>query len=385
MTISDVTLIIFLLGIFISIIGGAITLFGLVKKNGKLKRNLFIMLISLLSSLLAFVINNYRFISFTGLLFFAGITGMFWGITLLIIEIFKIDGKKNKYFAVILCSITLSLFSGVFLLRESNNQKTFSLQTSEQGLRVPLPKISLDDETFTISGTGVANSTITIRKNDEVISTLSADKNGDFKYIGNLPEKEDMELDITDDNTSRQVTIKSLLTIEIEEEQRQVALKEREEESEIQQTENQATLESDYNNEDNGSQISKAEEEAIEKQKKVLVKQIEEIVSNDLNRTEIDRITINENMGREDGSFVVLIHLIYDIKNSKSSTKETIEMFSSHVFANIVNPELVSDGAIFWQVPFYETEPNEVLAKFSFIEEDGKALIKEESFYNTLK
>lgn len=385
MTISDVTLIIFLLGIFISIIGGALTLFGLGKKNGKLKRNLFIMLISLSSSLLAFVINNYRFISFTGLLFFAGIAGMFWGITLLIIENFKIDGKKNKYFAVILCSITLSLFSGVFLLREYNNQKTFSLQTSEQGLRVPLPKISLDDETFTISGTGVANSTITIRKNDEVISTLSADKNGDFKYIGNLPEKEDMDLDITDDNTSRQVTIKSLLTIENEEEQRQVALKEREKEAEIQQTENQATSEADDNNEDNDSQISRAEEEAIEKQKKAIVEQIEEIVSNDLNRTEIDRININENMGREDGSFVVLIDLIYDIKNSKSSTKETIEMFSSHIFASIVDPELVSDGAIFWQVPFHETKPNEVLAKFSFIEEDGKALIKEESFYNTLK
>lgn len=324
---------------------------------------------------------------FTGLIIFIS------GIILLIVGIAKKNGKRKRNFIIIGSSAAFTLLSFVclsfyivnyydptannrqpneaFLKRQAelDAQRTF-----EERLVVKEPIVSFGNSTFSLTGTSDPKSTITIKEDGDLVTTISTKEDGTFSFSGDLPTENDITFEITDGDTTRKVKVKSIITIKREEEQRQNIAKRR---AQSKEEENQANAED--------AEI-KSEEESIEKQKTEIIRQIEDVISNDFRiSAEIDKIVINKNMGRDDGSFVALIHIIYSDRSTKGSTRDMIEMHSNHIFAKIVDPELVSDGAIFWQVPFYETEPNEVLAKFSFIEEDGKALVKEESFYNTLK
>lgn len=327
------------------------------------------------------------------LLIFTGLIIFISGIILLIVGIVKKNGKKRRNFVIIGSSAAFTLLSFVCLLfyivnyydptvynRQHNSafvQRQAELDAQrdfEEKLVVKEPIVSLDNNTFSLTGTADPKSTITIKEDEDLVTTISPKKDGTFSFSGDLPAENDIAFEIADGDTTRKVKVKSIINIKREEEQRQNIAKQRTKEKE---EENQADAEA--------AKI-KSEEETIEKQKTEIIKQIEDVISNDFRiSAEIDRVVLNKNMGRDDGSFVVLIHIIYSDRSTKGSTRDMIEMHSNHIFARIVDPELVSDGAIFWQVPYHETEPNEVLAKFSFIEEDGKALIKEESFYNTLK
>lgn len=70
--------------------------------------------------------------------------------------------------------------------------------------------------------------------------------------------------------------------------------------------------------------------------------------------TEIDRITINDDLGtEEDGDYIALIYLIWNRKNSGKMSKEMLRMYSDDLAATLAEKnDTVKEMAIFWTVPY---------------------------------
>lgn len=95
----------------------------------------------------------------------------------------------------------------------------------------------------------------------------------------------------------------------------------------------------------------------------IIQKAVEVIINEDLKNTSIKQLMVNENLGVDDGSFIVLPHLKWDVKNSAKTTKEILEMYSDHLAAKLADYE-VSDVTVFWEVP-HHLEGNNI-AKFNY-------------------
>ena len=89
-----------------------------------------------------------------------------------------------------------------------------------------------------------------------------------------------------------------------------------------------------------------------------------QIINDDLKNTTINKIDVNEHMGRNDGTYLVLPHLKWNVKNSAKTTMETLEMYSDHLAAKLADDKNVSEITVFWEVP-YHSEGNNV-AKFMY-------------------
>lgn len=84
--------------------------------------------------------------------------------------------------------------------------------------------------------------------------------------------------------------------------------------------------------------------------------------------TDIDSITINDNLGTdEEGDYVALVYLTWNVKNSGKTSKEMLKMYSADLAATLAEQnETVKELAIFWTVPYlndnakcsYERLPN---------------------------
>lgn len=70
--------------------------------------------------------------------------------------------------------------------------------------------------------------------------------------------------------------------------------------------------------------------------------------------TQIDRITINDDLGTEaDGDYIALIYLTWDQKNTGKTSKKMLEMYSSDLAATLGEQNSsVNEIAIFWTVPY---------------------------------
>ena len=54
--------------------------------------------------------------------------------------------------------------------------------------------------------------------------------------------------------------------------------------------------------------------------------------------TKLDRITVNENLGtEEDGDYIALVYLIFDIKNTKETGNEVMRMYSDDLAATLAD------------------------------------------------
>ena len=89
-----------------------------------------------------------------------------------------------------------------------------------------------------------------------------------------------------------------------------------------------------------------------------------QIINDDLKNTTINKIDVNEHMGRNDGTYLVLPHLKWNVKNSAKTTMEMLEIYSDHLAAKLANDKNVSEITVFWEVP-YHSEGNNV-AKFMY-------------------
>lgn len=70
--------------------------------------------------------------------------------------------------------------------------------------------------------------------------------------------------------------------------------------------------------------------------------------------TQIDRITINDDLGTEaDGDYIALVYLTWSQKNTGKTSKKMLEMYSSDLAATLGEQNSsVNEIAIFWAVPY---------------------------------
>lgn len=86
--------------------------------------------------------------------------------------------------------------------------------------------------------------------------------------------------------------------------------------------------------------------------------QIEKIINDriaeEYTSTDIEKIIINDNLGTdEDGDYIALVYLIWNVKNSGKTSKEMLETYSSDLAATLAEQnETVKELAIFWTVPY---------------------------------
>ena len=94
--------------------------------------------------------------------------------------------------------------------------------------------------------------------------------------------------------------------------------------------------------------------------------------------TDLDDITVNEDMGTdEDGDYVVLVNLTWNQKNKGSTSQEMLDLYSSDIAARTYKdlPE-VQELCIFWTVPYL----NDGKAKISFERTDGGMVYTDKVF-----
>ena len=80
------------------------------------------------------------------------------------------------------------------------------------------------------------------------------------------------------------------------------------------------------------------------------------IINDNYTDTDIEQMEINENLGtEEDGDYIILARLTWNTKNSGTSSKEMLEMYSSDFAARIgAEQPAVNEVAIFWTVPYLD-------------------------------
>lgn len=84
---------------------------------------------------------------------------------------------------------------------------------------------------------------------------------------------------------------------------------------------------------------------------------IQSRVRNEYDRTTVNRVEINEDLGTDaEGDYITLIYLTWDVKNKADMTEKMLQMYSDDMAASLANdhPE-VQEVALFWKVPYLGT------------------------------
>ncbi len=108
---------------------------------------------------------------------------------------------------------------------------------------------------------------------------------------------------------------------------------------------------------------------------------VQGILDEDIKNTEVREIKVNENLGLEDGSYIVLPHLTWEVSNKAKTTREMLEQYSDHLAAKLADETDISEVTIFWEVPYHLEDSN--AAKFSYTREDDKMMV-DEAWYDTV-
>lgn len=107
---------------------------------------------------------------------------------------------------------------------------------------------------------------------------------------------------------------------------------------------------------------------------------IKDIVKEQYKSTSIKDITINDNLGtEEEGDYITLIYLSFDVKNKAKTVKEMVDMYSSDLGARLANEKDISEIAIFWEVPYLKEGSN--IVKFN-LQRTGDKMAFEDKWYD---
>ena len=92
-------------------------------------------------------------------------------------------------------------------------------------------------------------------------------------------------------------------------------------------------------------------------------------VSSEYQKTDIESITINADLGTEEpDDYIALVNLTWNVKNSGSTAKEVLTVYSEDLAATLGNEcPSVQEVAIFWTVPYL----NDATAKCSYERSDS--------------
>lgn len=103
-----------------------------------------------------------------------------------------------------------------------------------------------------------------------------------------------------------------------------------------------------------------------EKIEKVIRDRIDE---GEYRSTKLDRITVNENLGTEEGGdYIALVYLKFDIKNTKNTGNKMMRMYSDDLVAAMASKGItnVCEAAVFW-----EDEYNDRNLKYTYEYRNG--------------
>lgn len=103
--------------------------------------------------------------------------------------------------------------------------------------------------------------------------------------------------------------------------------------------------------------------------------EVDRIVNEDFRSTEINDLKVNLHAGRDDGSSIVLPHLIWDVKNRAGTTRDMLEQYSDHLAATLADIDEVSEITVFWEVPYHKEDTN--IAKYEYAREGAGMAIGE--------
>lgn len=92
--------------------------------------------------------------------------------------------------------------------------------------------------------------------------------------------------------------------------------------------------------------------------------EVERIVNEDFRRTEINKLGVNLNAGRDDGSYIVLPHLVWNVKNREGMTRDILKQYSDHLAATLADIDDISEITVFWEVPYHKENTN--IAKYEY-------------------
>lgn len=138
-------------------------------------------------------------------------------------------------------------------------------------------------------------------------------------------------------------------------------------EPEVETTYTEPTVEEPEANDEN---VEVTREEEIEEKAKGII---------NYNFTKVEELDVNENLGLNDGSYIVLPHLKWDAMNNAKRTKTLLEMYSDDLAANLAKEGDISELVVFWEVPYHLEGKN--VAKFTYTKK-GENMIIGERWYD---
>lgn len=130
---------------------------------------------------------------------------------------------------------------------------------------------------------------------------------------------------------------------------------------------NETAMDTSEVNDDN---VEVTREEEIEEKAKEII---------NYNFTKVEELDVNENLGLNDGSYIVLPHLKWDAMNNAKRTKTLLEMYSDDLAANLSKEGDISELVVFWEVPYHLEGKN--VAKFTYTKK-GENMIIGERWYD---
>ena len=101
----------------------------------------------------------------------------------------------------------------------------------------------------------------------------------------------------------------------------------------------------------------------------IIEKTIRDRIEEKYTYSEIDEITINDNLGTDTpDDYIALVNITWTQKNSGKTSKEVLKMYSDDLAATLAQHcENVQELAVFWTVPYL----NNASAKCSYERKDG--------------
>ncbi|SIS01612.1 hypothetical protein SAMN05878482_10952 [Peribacillus simplex] len=110
---------------------------------------------------------------------------------------------------------------------------------------------------------------------------------------------------------------------------------------------------------------------------------INSIIDKNYSQTTVSDIEVNENLGLNDGSYIVLPYLKFDAMNNEKRTKNLLEMYSEDLAANLAKEDNISEVTIFWEAPYHLEGQN--IAKFTYTRKDENMIIGESCYDPSLR
>lgn len=91
---------------------------------------------------------------------------------------------------------------------------------------------------------------------------------------------------------------------------------------------------------------------------------VADITDDDFMATEIKEVAVNPDLGNDDGNFIVLPKLKWEMSNKAKRTKVMLEEYSDHLAAKLAAESDINEITVFWEVPYHLEGDN--VAKFNY-------------------